>query len=78
MSSSRQKKRGIQVLPRNLQEAIRLTEKSSLVKETLGEHIFEKFMANKHQEIDDYWKNVPDEYDKQVSPYVIIRYLPML
>ncbi|MCI4445141.1 MAG: glutamine synthetase [Candidatus Aminicenantes bacterium] len=78
MSSSRQKKRGIQVLPRNLQEAIRLTEKSSLVKETLGEHIFEKFMANKHQEIDDYWKNVPDEYDKQVSPYEIKRYLPML
>lgn len=78
MSYSRQKKQGIQILPRNLEEAIKLTEKSSLVRETLGEHIFQKFLANKQKEIDDYRKNVPDEYDKQVSPYEIKRYLPML
>jgi len=78
MSSARQKKQGIQVLPRNLEEAIKLAEKSSLVKETLGDHIFHKFLANKQKEIDDYKKNVPDEYDKQVSPYEISRYLPFL
>jgi glutamine synthetase len=78
MSSFRQKKSGIQVLPRNLEEAINLAGKSRLVRETLGDQLFEKFMANKRQEIEDYLKNVPDEYDKQVSPYEIARYLPML
>ncbi len=78
MSNSRQKKAGIQVLPRNLQEAVKLAEKSQLVKEILGEHIFEKFISNKHKEIEDYLKNVPDEYEKQVSPYEIKKYLPML
>jgi len=78
LSSSKQKKSGIQVLPKNLQEAIKLTEKSLLVRETLGDHLFEKFLANKQKEIEDYLKNVPDEYDKQVSPYEIKKYLPML
>jgi glutamine synthetase len=78
LSASKQKKAGIQVLPRNLQEGLKLVEKSQLVKEALGEHIFEKFLANKQKEIDDYQKNVPEEYDRQVSPYEIKRYLPML
>lgn len=78
MSNSRQKKSGIQVLPRNLEEAIHLAGKSRLVRETLGDQLFEKFLANKRKEIEDYLKNVPDEYDKQVSPYEITRYLPML
>ncbi|MGC8746744.1 MAG: glutamine synthetase, partial [Candidatus Saccharicenans sp.] len=78
LSPSQQRKKGIEVLPRNLQEAIKLTEKSSLVRETLGDHLFEKFLANKHREIEEYQKNVPDEYDKQVSPYEIKKYLPIL
>lgn len=78
MSITKQRKQGIQVLPRNLEEAIRFTEKSQLVRETLGEHIFQKFLANKQKEIDDYLKNVPDEYDRQVSPYEIKKYLPFL
>lgn len=78
MTASRQKKSGIQVLPRNLAEAIKLTEKSQLVRETLGEHIFQTFLTNKQKEVEDYLKNVPDEYDKQVSPYEIKRYLPVL
>lgn len=78
ITNSRRKKAGIQVLPRNLQEAVRLVEKSQLVRETLGQPLHEKFIANKRKEIEDYLRNVPDEYDKQVSSYEIKRYLPML
>lgn len=78
MSSSRQKKFKIQTLPGNLEEALRLTEKSDVVRETLGDHIFARFIANKHHEIKDYAKNVSAEFDKQVSDYEIRRYLPFL
>jgi glutamine synthetase len=78
MSSARQKKFKISTLPRDLEEAIRLMEKSALVRDALGEDIFRKFIANKREEISDYAKNVSAEYDKQVSDYEIRRYLPFL
>ena len=78
MSNSRQKKFEIRTLPRNLEEAIKLMEKSDLMKETLGEHMFRRFLANKEQEINDYNTIVSREYDKQVSEYEIKRYLPIL
>jgi len=78
MSNARQKKFRIQTLPRNLEEAVKLAEKSDLVRETLGPHIFSKFIANKQEEILDYTKNVGSEFDKQVSEYEIRRYLPFL
>jgi glutamine synthetase len=78
LSVRKQKKAGIQLLPRNLQEGIKTMEKSQLIRETLGEHIFQKFLANKQKEIEDYLKSVPEQYDQQVSPYEIMRYLPML
>ncbi|MBM3295967.1 MAG: glutamine synthetase [Candidatus Aminicenantes bacterium] len=78
MSNARQKHLEIKTLPRNLEEAVRLTEKSSLVRETLGGPLFEKFLANKRQEIQDYNRNVSGEYDKQVSDYELRKYLPFL
>ncbi|MBP1700502.1 MAG: glutamine synthetase, type, partial [Deltaproteobacteria bacterium] len=54
MSAASRKKHGIDSLPGNLLEAIQLTEKSELVKETLGDHIFEKFIENKKIEWDQY------------------------
>jgi len=78
MSNSRQKKFKIQTLPRNLEEAVKLAEKSEVVRETLGEHIFSQFIANKLHEIKDYAKNVSAEFDKQVSDYEVRRYLPFL
>jgi len=78
MSPSRQKKLNIKTLPRNLEEGIRLMEKSSLLRETLGDHLFEKFLANKKWEIDEYKKHVSNEFDKQVSDYEIKKYLPFL
>ena len=78
MSGTRQKKFDIHVLPRNLEEAVRLMEKSPVVRETLGGHIFDKLIANKRKEVEDYGKNVSGEFEKQVSDYEIERYLPFL
>lgn len=78
MSNRRQQKAGIKTLPRNLEEAVSLMEKSVLIKEMLGDHVFSNFIANKKREIEDYLKNVSAEYDKQVSDYEINRYLPFL
>ena len=62
--------RGVVSLPASLNEAIMLTEKSELVKETLGDHVFERFIALKKAE----W----DEYRIQVTPYEIEKYLHIL
>jgi glutamine synthetase len=78
MSGARQKKFEIRVLPRNLDEAIKLMEKSELVRETLGDHIFQKLVANKKKEVEEYGKSVSGEFDKQVSDYEIEHYLPFL
>ncbi len=70
MSETERVKRGIESLPGSLDEAIGLTEKSELVREALGDHIFGKFIANKKIE----W----DAYRTHVSEYEISRYLPIL
>ena len=57
-------------LPANLHDAILAMEKSELVRETLGEHVFEYFLRNKRAE----W----DEYRKQVTAAELDRYLPVL
>lgn len=61
---------GINSLPEDLLEAIKITEKSKLVKECLGEKVFEYFIRNKKME----W----DEYKMQVTQYEVDKYLPIL
>ena len=70
MSEADRKKRGIDSLPGSLAEAIQLFEKSELARETLGDHIFEKFIENKKIE----W----DLFRTHVSQFEIDRYLPIL
>ncbi len=70
MSEASRKKHGIESLPGSLSEAIQLTEKSELVKETLGDHIFQKFIENKKIE----W----DQYRTHVSQFELEKYLPIL
>jgi len=70
MSVDERNKRGIRTLPASLSEAIQLTEKSKLVREALGEHVFNAFITNKKIE----W----DLYRTQVTGYEISRYLPIL
>jgi glutamine synthetase len=70
MSEESRKKHGIESLPGSLSEAIQLTEKSELVRETLGDHIFQKFIENKKIE----W----DQYRTHVSQFELEKYLPIL
>jgi len=69
MAESEREARGIQSLPGSLYEALVECEGSQLVRETLGGHIFHKFMENKKIE----W----DRYRIQVTNYEVERYLPM-
>lgn len=78
MSNHRQKSHNIKVLPSSLEEAIKLMKKSSLVQETLGDHIFHRFIANKQWEVSEYNKNVSKEFEKQVSDYEVKKYMPFL
>jgi len=78
MSHSKQKSLNIKTLPRNLDEAVKIMSKSGLVKQILGEHVFDKFLANKQWEIDEYRNNVSKEYDRQVSEFEVKKYLPFL
>ncbi|MGB9373010.1 MAG: glutamine synthetase family protein [Jiangellales bacterium] len=61
---------GIEPLPSSLAEAISAMEKSELVAETLGEHVFEFVLRNKRAE----WA----AYSKQVTPFERDRMLPVL
>jgi len=70
MSEAELKKHGVGSLPASLEEAVNECEKSDLVRETLGDHIFGKFIANKKIE----W----DNYRIHVSRYELDKYLPIL
>ncbi len=61
---------GIADLPGSLHEAIVCMERSELVAETLGEHVFEWFIRNKRDE----W----NDYKMHVSQFELDRYLPQL
>ena len=61
---------GIESLPKTLGEAIEEADKSKLVKEALGDYIFNSFLENKKIE----WQ----KYNEQVTDYELDRYLPVL
>jgi len=60
MSGEEKAKEGIKTLPGSLIEAIALTENSELVKEALGDHIFNNFITSKKVEWDRYRMNVTE------------------
>ena len=70
LSEPERNRLGIQELPGSLHEAVTEIEKSALVREALGDHIFNKFLENKQIE----W----DRFRTHVSTYEIERYLPIL
>ena len=61
---------GLEQLPKNLHDAIKIAEDSELLAETLGEHVYEFFLRNKRAE----W----EEYRGQVSAFERDRMLPLL
>ncbi|MCD6210196.1 MAG: glutamine synthetase [Methanophagales archaeon] len=60
LSDEERAKEGIKTLPGSLIEAITLTEKSELVREALGNHIFNNFITSKKVEWDRYRVNVTE------------------
>ncbi|MBN1226424.1 MAG: glutamine synthetase [Deltaproteobacteria bacterium] len=70
MDEDARRRVGIVSLPGNLFEALQEVEKSQIVKDALGDHIFNKFLENKRIE----W----DRYRTHVSRYEIEKYLPVL
>jgi glutamine synthetase len=69
MGGPDRKSRNIRSLPGSLYEAILECEKSELVRDAIGDHIFQKFIENKKIE----W----EMYRTQVTSYELERYLPM-
>jgi glutamine synthetase len=63
-------KLGIGKLPQSLSDALAVMERSTLVQEALGEHIFEWFLRNKRSE----WR----AYKTHVSAFERDRYLTAL
>ncbi len=61
---------GIEPLPDSLARATSVMERSELLAETLGEHVFDFFLRNKKEE----WS----EYRRRVTPFELERYLPLL
>ncbi len=61
---------GIEPLPDSLARATAVMERSELVAEILGEHVFDFFLRNKREE----WS----EYRRRVTPFELERYLPVL
>jgi glutamine synthetase len=67
LSAAERKKHAVESLPANLGEAIGELERSDLMRETLGKHVFDNFVAAKKRE----WS----EYISQVTNWEVERYL---
>ncbi|MGH3509082.1 MAG: glutamine synthetase family protein [Nocardioidaceae bacterium] len=70
LTERERKSLGIEPLPRSLNDAIQVAETSELLAETLGEHVFDFFLRNKHAE----W----EEYRVEVSAFERDKMLPLL
>jgi glutamine synthetase len=69
LTPSKRSELGIRPLPESLDVALDEMEGSTLVREALGEHIYEWFLRNKRSE----WR----DYQRQVTPFELERYLPI-
>ncbi|NHZ70986.1 MAG: glutamine synthetase [Proteobacteria bacterium] len=70
MTPAQRQDAGIRHIPHNLSEAITTMEGSQLVRDALGDHVFEWFLRNKKRE----WTR----YEQHVSRYELEEYLPVL
>ncbi len=70
MSEEERRRYNIESLPEDLYEAIKITEKSELVRNALGDHVFNRFIENKKVE----W----ERYRAQVTDYELEQYFSIL
>ena len=70
LTEDEREEKGIESLPSNLKEAIRALKKDALIRETLGEHIFSKYVEHKTEEWNDYKIRVTQwELDRYLERY---------
>ena len=70
MDEATRSKRGIELLPGSLSEAIAKAEGSTLLRRALGDHVFESFLKNKRIE--------DARFRRAVTDYELKTYLPLL
>jgi glutamine synthetase len=70
MSEDERRAAGIESLPEDLYDAIRVAERSEVLRDALGEHVTDYLLRNKREE----W----DAYRSYVTPFELERYLPLL
>ncbi len=70
LGADERKRRGIEMLPGSLKEAIQAFEGSAFARKALGDHVFESLLENKTIEYDAYRRHVTD--------YELERYLAVL
>ena len=70
MTADEREDAGLDSLPNNLYEAMQLTQQSDLVRNTLGDHVFERFVNNKLHE----WY----EYREQVTQWEVDKYFSVI
>ena len=70
LTEAERKAMGMKPLPSSLNQATLIMERSELVAETLGEHVFDFFLRNKQAE----W----EDFRRQVTQWELDRYLPRL
>ena len=70
MSLEQREARGIAMLPGSLHQAIMACKDSELIRQTLGDHLFDNFIGNKLAEF--------EEYRSQVTKWELDKYLEIL
>jgi len=70
MTEKERKRYKIDSLPEDLYEAIKITEKSDMIKQALGDHVFDQFIENKKIE----W----ERYRARVTDYELEQYFSIL
>ena len=70
MSDEERARLGIATLPGNLREAVDAAAASTVVREALGDHVFETLLQNKRIE----W----ERYQRHISDFELAEYLPLL
>jgi glutamine synthetase len=68
LTAAERRAMGMTELPQNLHDAIAVMERSELVAETLGEHVFDFFLRNKRAEWDAYRRQVTNFERAQMLP----------
>lgn len=78
LTKKQRQAKNIECLPTSLEQALELTQKSKLVKEVFGNHLFNKFIQNKQIHLKDYFAHTGGKHKIKITPYELATLLPTL